>query len=343
MKNKTFNLVIAILSAVALIGYVFSVEKPAGVFHALFSMIPGWLTMGLVLILAYWFLEGYGLYLLCKKLYPDTSLKSIITVAVIGQYFNCITPFASGGQPIQAYYMTTHSKIPIGSAATALLSKFIVYQGVLTVYSIFVLIFKYSFFMEQVTGFAMLALIGFIVNIGVFLLLISVILFPKAMRRIVYGLIDLLAKPHWLKNPEGKKESTDRELQRFYENWSFLMKNKMVLLRVSMVTVLQLTAYLAIPYTIYRGFGLHETTLFTMIAAQAFVMMISSFVPLPGAMGAAEGSFYFFFSLFFPASNINVSLLCWRFFTFYLPILVGMVIVFGIDHRKKKMQPVQAN
>ena len=61
------------------------------------------------------------------------------------------------------------------------------------------------------------------------------------------------------------------------------------------------------------------------VSAQAFVVMISSFVPLPGAAGGAEFSFKTFFAPFFSPYHISVNpaMLLWRFITFYLPIIVG--------------------
>ena len=53
--------------------------------------------------------------------------------------------------------------------------------------------------------------------------------------------------------------------------------------------------------------------------------MISSFVPLPGAMGAAEGSYVAFFSFVYSNSSlVALSTFVWRIFTFYLPIVLGM-------------------
>jgi uncharacterized membrane protein YbhN (UPF0104 family) len=43
---------------------------------------------------------------------PVNFKKSMI-VALVGQYYNAVTPFASGGQPVQIYYMSRFG-IPAG-------------------------------------------------------------------------------------------------------------------------------------------------------------------------------------------------------------------------------------
>ena len=96
-----------------------------------------------------------------------------------------------------------------------------------------------------------------------------------------------------------------------------------MILYTVVLSTLQLTVYFLVPYFILRAFGLNASA-FSMIAAQAFVLMISSFVPLPGAAGGAELSFFTFFKLFFPANLLNISVLVWRLVTFYLTVCVGM-------------------
>ena len=87
-------------------------------------------------------------------------------------------------------------------------------------------------------------------------------------------------------------------------------------------TVIQITLNSLVPYFIYRSFGMHTAPVTTMVAAQVFVAMVSAFVPLPGASGGAEGSFYIFFGMFFQ-SAILPAILIWRLLTYYMNILVG--------------------
>ena len=110
-----------------------------------------------------------------------------------------------------------------------------------------------------------------------------------------------------------------------------------------LLTAAQLFLYFSITYVIYLGFGLSETDLFTIIACQAFVLMISSFVPLPGAMGAAEGSYAAFFGDIF-GSFTAFSTFIWRFLTFYLPIIIGLVInLFLTKSGKENLDDIQNN
>ena len=55
---------------------------------------------------------------------PMTALKT----AILGKYYDFITPLGSGGQPFQIVYLSTQKKIPIGPATSIPLSGMIVYQ-----------------------------------------------------------------------------------------------------------------------------------------------------------------------------------------------------------------------
>jgi len=109
------------------------------------------------------------------------------------------------------------------------------------------------------------------------------------------------------------------------------------------LTAIQLFLYFSITYIIYLGFGLSETDLFTVTACQSFVLMISSFVPLPGALGAAEGSYAAFFGGIF-GSFTALSTFIWRFLTFYLPIIIGLCInLFLSKTGKENLNDMQNN
>ena len=54
-------------------------------------------------------------------------------------------------------------------------------------------------------------------------------------------------------------------------------------------------------------------------------MLISSFVPLPGATGGIEYAFMSFFGYFITKPTISTVMILWRFMTYYLGILLGAI------------------
>lgn len=96
---------------------------------------------------------------------------------------------------------------------------------------------------------------------------------------------------------------------------------------------LQSLFYYAITYMVYRAFGNNGISLFTIIPAQAFLLMLMTFIPIPGSGGGAEGGFLLIFNSIFREGTINISILFWRMYTFYLPIIIGALFLIPI---KKK-------
>ena len=100
-----------------------------------------------------------------------------------------------------------------------------------------------------------------------------------------------------------------------------------MILKISILTVFQLTAFSSITYAVYRAFGEIKYSIIDVISAQTFLTMIMAFIPTPGAGGAAEGGFYVIFKTLFVQNEIKMAILFWRIYTFYLPILVGTILL----------------
>lgn len=325
MKNRKINTIIIVASFILLIGYLFLMDNPKNLLIAIKSAKPEYLLYAFFCILLYWLFETWALQSICHKLSNKVSMIACLKTTMVGQLFNCITPFSSGGQPVQAILLT-QNKVPIGEASCVLLAKFIVYQTTLTFYSLFVIIFKLKFFMNHVSGFGFLVLIGFTINIIVVSFLIGIGFFPNITEKVLLKLISFLHKLKIVKNLEHTTIHIKEELSNFYQNFALLKKDLKLLILPTLITILQLTVFFLIPYFVCLSLGVSQVNVINVICAGAFVLMITSFVPLPGGSGGAEGSFYLFFKMFFShASLLAIAIILWRIFTFYLPIIVGIL------------------
>lgn len=336
MKKKS-NLINYIIIAVVLIVcvvYMLVTEGVDSIAYAFSQLNYVWIAVGLFLMITYWFSESMALYVYAKPVSPQVSFGAVFRVTMIGQLFNCITPFASGGQPMQAYYLSK-SKMTVAQALTALLSRFIVYQGTLTVISALIILFRYDYFSKNVAGFLSLALVGFAINTIVIVCLLLVGFCKSFVLTVLRWGVRLGSKIRWRKgrlvsDPEATYQKAAESVEAFAENMKFVRKNIGMSLRSMFWSVLQLLAYFMLPFFIGLAFGdTANLDFFNMICAQAFVLMISSFVPSPGAAGAAEVSFVFFFKKFLLAGTVPYAMLIWRVFVFYLPILVGALFLRG--------------
>ena len=325
-QSRLAAVIIIGVAAASLIG-AFLTDGPEAIAASLAGADRLWLAAGAGCMLFYWLIESGCLHLAAKRAFPGQRWHTSVVTSMIGQFFNCVTPFASGGQPVQAYYMARQG-MPVGRAGSVLLAKFIVYQTVLALYSAAVLVFEYRNFSENIPGFMGLALLGFVVNFAVVVVLYCVGFFPRITGSFFESCLYILGRLRLVRDPEAAGRRVASEIEAFHGGFTELRREGGLLLRLSGLTAVQLTAFFLVPYCVLRALGLNGMAPQDVIAAAAFILMISSFVPLPGASGGAEGSFLVFFGMFFRGSgSVSVALLLWRLFTFYLPIVVGAVFV----------------
>lgn len=338
--GKKLNLIVCGIAFIIMIVYLFVFDKPEKVFNAMRAINPWFIVLGVMFMVGYWLCEALTVHSMLKPMQKDVKFYYSWLDTIIGQYFNCITPFASGGQPMQTYYFVKFG-VPLGNTLTALLSRFIVYQFVLTLYSVFTLVIGIGQFGDDLMskGLMPFVIIGFVVNTFVIIFLLGIAIWRKGTVKFLNAVISLLAKMRIVKNPMKHRVYFTREVEKFHTNFMFLKNNIPAIIKSCIFTFIQLSLFLSITYVLYMGFGLEGSGLLQILSYQAFVLMISSFIPLPGAMGAAELGFAGFFGDIF-GEFTGTAMMLWRIFTFYLPIIVGMTFTLtlkskGIDEPTK--------
>lgn len=331
--GKKLNLIVCGIAFVIMIVYLFVFDKPEKVFNAVKAINPWFIVLGILFMVGYWLCEALTVHSLLKAMKTKTKFYYSWLDTIIGQYFNCITPFASGGQPMQTYYFVKFG-VPLGNTLTALLSRFIVYQFVLTLYSVFTLCIGIGQFGSDLSekGLTPFVFIGFAVNTLVIIFLLGIAVWRKGTVKFLNAVISLLAKMHIVKNPMRQRVYFTREVEKFHTNFMFLKSNIPAIIKSCFFTFIQLTLYLSITYVLYLGFGLEGSGILQIVSYQAFVLMISAFIPLPGAMGAAELGFAGFFGGIF-GEYTGTAMMLWRIFTFYLPIIVGMTFTLTLKNK----------
>ena len=77
----------------------------------------------------------------------------------------------------------------------------------------------------------------------------------------------------------------------------------------------------------------------------SFLLYISAcYTPLPGASGAQEGGFLLYYEGIIPQDRIGLALLVWRFFTYYMFLIVGVVMVIwekvlvSLENKRKRLE-----
>lgn len=303
------------------------------------GMRPLWILAALGLMVVYWVFESLGLHLAVSRFVPTQNPGDTFCATMIGQFFNCITPFSSGGQPMQAWYLVKKG-VSLSFASCSLLIKFIVYQFVLTIYSALTLLLCFKSFAGRISSIGWLIFVGFGVNLLVITGLLCLGFLRRPTEKVLYGSVSMLKKVKLISEQAASKakERIQKELMEFYEGFAQIRQDIGGILAMSALTAVQLTAFFLIPLCIFYAFGLGKADVLLRICAGAFVLNFTSFIPLPGAAAGAEIGFHTIFSIFFPTHILSVAILFWRLLTFYLPICVGgcFTATAGVWRKNKK-------
>jgi len=296
---------------------------------------PLWLIAAMVSMVLYWVFEALALHVLVHHIYPKRRFLRSFRIAMVGQLYNAITPFASGGQPMQLYEMTVNDGMSMGSASSVMTRKCLVFQTGVTVFSLVALVYAYSFFAENISGFLVVTGLGLLLNLLYLGALLLLAYNRKLTTKLTNGVVKLLMKLRLVKNPRTIHERVDNQLKLFHESSHMFSNARPVVVMSYVFTFLQLCCYFLIPYCVYRAFGLVGAPVAMMVAAAAYVYMISAFMPLPGGSGAAESSFYMLFLLFFSNSVIAPAMLLWRTITYYSCLIAGAATMAAVKDRGK--------
>lgn len=334
--KTVFNIFIVLFSACLLVYFCLSENGLIDLLKNAANFNKVWLLMAILCHLLNIVLDSYLIYIFTKNSVERYSIKNAFKTSMVGQFFSAITPGASGGQPMQIFFMSKQGIDP-GVSTSALIQKFLVYQTTITVYSALSILVCFKMFLGTVNSVMWgLAIFGFIAQAFVIFLLIIFSFNKKITYWLISSLFNFLEKLKILKNANTKIEKLERQLQLFHIGNSQLYKNLNLVFKSHVITAIQLTCMFIVPYCIYRSFNLSGARVVDMVCTQAFVSMTSSFVPLPGASGASEGSFYVFFGMYFTESTIKSAILLWRIITYYLTILISAPFASLTNSKKVK-------
>lgn len=286
---------------------------------------PLFLLSGLFIMFCYISCEALNTQRIMATFGHKLSLKQCLKYAFIGFYFCAITPSATGGQPAQIYYMKKDG-IPVSFSTLTLLINLAIYQTVTLLCSVAFFLLKSDFILGAVQGLGPLFILGITIYLIALGLILAAIFSHSLMKKCFYAVIRLGTFCKIVKNPVQARENADKQLAEYQQCVVHIKKHPRLLLYNFAVTLLQLLCYFSIPYFVYQAFHLSAYDLWDMLAMQAVLTVSVSALPLPGAVGAAEGSFLKLFEMFFAPTILLPAMLLTRFINFYAMLIIGGMI-----------------
>lgn len=327
MKNKK-NLYNGLLIVIVTVLVLFFALKDDFLekIEYLFSFNIWWLFFAILLVFLYWFLKSLVIYFCARKFDDRYPLKKAFNLIMGTQFFNAVTPFSTGGQPYQIYKFKKHG-FSLEKGTNIIIQDFIVYQIALILLGTIAIvtnnifnIFPEDSFLEK------LVFIGYLINLSVIILLFIVAFNKKGNRLILNLIIKIGARLKFIKNEEQFLDKSNETIENFHNNALFLMKSKIMFINIIIINLIALVCLYLVPFMLIMGLGESISPLVA-IMTSAYVMLIGSFVPIPGGSGGLEFSFVRFYGYFVVGAKLSSIMIVWRLITYYLGLFVGAIFV----------------
>lgn len=326
MKGKKILSAALFLALAALTFYViFKNQNPRELMEAVGRMNKGYLILAVFTALFFVSAEGILIWYLLKAFGEKARLLSCLRYSFTGFFYSGITPSATGGQPMQLYYMNKDGH-KIADSTVVLMSVATAYKLVLVLMGAGVSVFWWSNLKRYLGSYLPLYFLGLFLNAALVVILLAIMLNGPGMERFLNGTERLLVKIHLMKPSEKRREGIHAMVEQYQETVGFLRTHAHVVLFLLAFTFIQRCSVFVLTWFIYRGMGLEGTDAFTVMALQAVVYIAVDMLPLPGSQGITELMYAAVFQNIFIGGSLTVSMCVTRGINFYMLLIVSALV-----------------
>ena len=309
-----------------------------------------WLAGGVLMYGVYMFTQTTMYKVLIRNITGKNRWKLAYDVAVVGKYYDNVTPFAVGGQPMQIVKLAKN-----GISAGVSTSIPIIKMLINTIVSVFITAVFLLFGLPNLpvmsglngfllTLFEILGVIGFIITFLMTLFMVILSSGNIVTRSFISWVIRVGYRLHLVKNYREALKKTINQVAEYKSSMTYLRKHPKLLIKMILLSIVESLSYATLVYFVVMAFSPEINTtiafFFFCIVKYYICAMASSFIPLPGGTGMMEISFIFLFMEL--EATIVFALLAWRFLTYYLILIHGFthefVRIMKNLHRNRKLK-----
>lgn len=294
-KKIIFNGVfLAVVFALTIYG-VFHGEDLSSMMDAIHRADKRWLIPGIALVAFFIWGESIIIWYMMRSSGIQLKKRTCFLFSSVGFFFSCITPSASGGQPMQIYYMKKE-KISIPVSTVILMIVTITYKLVLVVIGIGIAIFGRGFLHKYLEGILPVFYLGLALNIFCVTFMTILVFHPLLAKAIMVKGMKLLERLHLVKKKDGRLKKLEDSMDTYRDTAAYLKTHPRVIVNVIAITFVQRMAMFAVTWFVYKAFSLSGTGFWTVLFLQAVISVSVDMLPLPGGMGISETLFLTIFT-----------------------------------------------
>ena len=322
-NKKILNAVFVLLIFGLTVFYVFHGEDLGKIAAAIeHSNIYYWIA-AVISILFFIGGESVIIHYMMNTFGQRTQLTHCFLYSFVGFFFSCITPSATGGQPMQIYFMKK-DKIPVAVSTVILMIVTITYKFVLVIIGVLVLLLKPEPVMEYLQPVIGWMYLGIALNVFSVAAMCLLVFHPTLATKIMLSIINFLCRLHILKDKEYRIKKFEGIMEQYRNVSTYFWTHINVIINVLLITIVQRFFYFFVTWLVYKSFGLHGTGMITIVLLQGMISVAVDMLPLPGGMGISERLFLEMFVPVFGAITVP-ALIVTRGLSFYTELLVSAI------------------
>lgn len=280
-----------------------------------------WLAAGVCLVLIYIWGESIIIWYMMRSFRICLKKRICFLFSSVGFFFSCITPSATGGQPMQIYYMNKE-KIPVPVATVILMIVTITYKLVLVVIGVGIVLFGQPFLHRYLERILPVCVLGVALNAFCVSFMTVLVFHPVLAERIILTGMDWLEKFCLIRKKKSRRTKFRNSMDVYRETAEYLKEHKMVIVNVIGITFIQRLALFGVTWMVYRAFGLNGTPMWDVVLLQGVISVSVDMLPLPGGMGISESLFLKIFPAVFASVTLPAMVLS-RGLGYYTQLLIS--------------------
>lgn len=328
-KNKIIKNLIIVLILGMVINIIFSLYTDFGkMLDNLKEVKLNFVLIPFFIYIVVYIIESIRLKIVLNVFNYKISFKDSFFNNVMGYFFSFLTPLATGGQPFQIYHLKALN-IKARESSSIIISRFV--ENIISIIAI-VMIF-----------------LGKVLNIVYTTNLNRKILFLGLITSLFFAFFFLifLMRPDYIGKFAKKIENTKfisflekkfrkKDLSEKINKWTMELKDSVSTLWKKNLYIMILDILLGMVVLLLQVYSMYfifyeimkiQMNFFEFSLIYFLLLLVSFYVPTPGASGGIESVFILVFLDFFSSKSLIVlSVFLWRISTYYLQILFQFII-----------------
>lgn len=280
-----------------------------------------YIFLGILSMLAYFSMESLNIKALLSSLGEKLSFLKSLKFTFICFFFSGITPGATGGQPMEVYYMKKEHISATKATLTLLIQVCSILISTLSI-SLLSVIIKPSILKDNLIW---LFVLGVIVN-AMALSFMSICIFSKKLTEKLSNLAIKILEKLKVKKIDKIKDNIEKTLSKYNESREFIKTHKVEFIKSIIRCFIQTLFYYLVPFFVFKALGLSGYNPIQIIMIQAVLYSTTYGIPLPGAVGISEAVYLTLYLPVFHEELIHSAMLLSRGINFYLFIIISSII-----------------